>query len=173
MRRLRRRRVLCDLQIQGGLCVRLAFYWAGCLLIVTTALALSTINSSPATSGFEFAIWFWNQYGPIIVMPLLALPIAILDCMITTNRHVGPLLRVRRSLKQMAQGQEVHPIKIRSGDLLQDMVDDLNILVERMEEQKGEAGPRSSRPAQLAEVTERDASSASKLAQPNIVSATV
>ena len=61
--------------------------------------------------------------GPVVIVSLLLLPLVIFDMIRFSNRFVGPLLRLRRSMRQLARGQRVEPLKFRSNDLWQDLAD--------------------------------------------------
>jgi hypothetical protein len=123
---LQRRRVFVDMALQGRLCIRVAIYWLGCLLSVALILGWwSALDKNPA-SVFTWLQEVWQQYGPVFVLSLLALPLALLDCLIMSNRYAGPILRMRRAMNQLARSEAVAPLRLRRGDLLHEMADDLN-----------------------------------------------
>ena len=134
MRILQRHRVLADMTIQGGLCIRVTLYWLGCLLSVAMTLGWWTALDESPESVVQWAQQFWNQYGPVFVISLLVLPLALLDCLIMSNRFAGPLMRLRRAMKRLANAESVEPLHVRRRDLLQELVNDFNLAAARLEE---------------------------------------
>jgi sensor histidine kinase YesM len=47
-----------------------------------------------------------------------------------TNRLFGPLYRLQVTMKKMAKGEDVSPIRLRDGDHFADLIDDYNRMVE-------------------------------------------
>ena len=134
----RRFRALADLKLQGGIALRIIFYWALCQL----GFALSV-----------FSVWRLDGYsqdpGRItaspsriifagVVLSLLLLPIALLDIIRYSNRFAGPLLRLRRGLARLAQGEDAQPIYFRKKDFLLDSGRDFNLVLERLNKVSGD-----------------------------------
>ena len=46
-----------------------------------------------------------------------------------TNRVFGPLFRLQKTVKRMADGEEPSPIRLRDGDHFNELVDDFNRMV--------------------------------------------
>ena len=83
----------------------------------------------------------WRQCGPAFIASILLLPLVIVDVLRMSNRFVGPLQRIRRSLRDMAAGRDVPYIAFRKGDFWCELADDVNRLndrVKRLQVQLGE-----------------------------------
>lgn len=76
----------------------------------------------------------WFHYGPALIASLLLLPLVIADIVRLSNQFVGPLLRLRRSMRQLARGEYVEPIEFRDTDFWQDFADEFNGVVARIQE---------------------------------------
>ncbi len=122
----RRKRVFADWKIQGGLCLRVTFYWLTCqAMLVLTAFALDVLGGGTGVS-------LWSYLLPACVASLLVLPIALLDLLIFSNRFAGPWYRFRKQFDRMADGQAVERLQFRSGDWSQDLSANFNCIRERL-----------------------------------------
>jgi hypothetical protein len=68
-----------------------------------------------------------------IDMVLLAV-ICVYDAVRWTHRLLGPLYRIRQTMKAVAAGEEVGTIRLRKGDLLLEMRDDFNDMLRALDE---------------------------------------
>ena len=50
-----------------------------------------------------------------------------------TNRFAGPIFRLRRSMRELADGEHVEPVHLRKGDYWQDVADQFNRVIQRVE----------------------------------------
>ena len=92
----------------------------------------------------------WFHYGPALVASLILLPMVIIDIIRTSNRFCGPLLRLRRSMRALAQGERVEPIRFRKGDFWGEFAEEFNAVVARVQ---GEADLADLVPQQPAEAS--------------------
>ena len=134
VKQFRRRRLFADPSLQGRLCLRVALYWCGCLLIVSIGLGCLTVVDESPQSWSELVDQFWGKYRPVLILSLLAMPLALFDCLVLSNRYAGPLLRLRRAMKQLADAESVAPLSLRERDLLQELVSDFNRTAARLQE---------------------------------------
>lgn len=80
----------------------------------------------------------WNGYSgretPIVLVVGFAVfsLVAILG-LIISSQIAGPIYRLHRNIKRMADGEKPEKIHIRRGDAYGDLFEDYNRLVERME----------------------------------------
>ncbi len=68
----------------------------------------------------------WFFYGPAAIASFLLLPLVIVDIIRISNRFVGPLLWLRRSMRALARGEYVEPIEFRGNDFWYDFADEFN-----------------------------------------------
>ena len=57
---------------------------------------------------------------PFAIASFVLLPLVIIDIVRLSNRFTGPLLRMRRSMRALAQGEQVEPLKFRDADFWHD-----------------------------------------------------
>ena len=134
----KRKQVYVDPKIQGMLILRVVLYWIVCAISVTLMLLCWQVLSGPPQPFFSHLDMVWYHYGPAIVCSFLLLPLVILDILGFSNRFVGPMLRLRRSMHQLARGEQVEPLEFRDADFWQEFADEFNALAHRMENQPAE-----------------------------------
>lgn len=142
VQRTSRRRLFVDQQIQGTLLYRIGIYW--CFAVLTVCLVTLCFRAitygGPSDSFWDYFAFreFFTQYGLVVLASLVLVPVIMFDVLVTTNRFSGPLYRVRRSLRALAEGEKVAPIQFRENDFLKDLADEFNAVVQRVEELENE-----------------------------------
>jgi hypothetical protein len=133
-----RKRSFVDTPIQGSLALRVVLYWIVCIIDIALTLIFWRVGAS-GTNGFNPA-WgaMWSAYWPILATLLLLLPLVIFDIIRFSNRFVGPILRLRRSMRQLARGEHVEPIKFRGTDFWQEFADEFNAVLARVQDRAAE-----------------------------------
>ena len=123
----RRKRNLVDFEVQTSLLRRMAFHW--CLFLTVNAFALYawTFLLVGGDGVLEDHVsYFVKLYFPVLVVSLALLPVFLLDASKLSNRFVGPILRVRKTLAEAAGGKDVKPLQFRENDFWQSLANDLN-----------------------------------------------
>ena len=126
----KRKRYFVDRSVQGAILLRLCLYFA---LFVFSAGAFLLFVEVLIDDPRKAADNFMNRHGPTILAGLVLTPIFFLDLCKLTNRFAGPMVRLRRSMKALAEGEEVSPIHFRDGDFWQELAEDFNRIVKRVE----------------------------------------
>lgn len=129
-----RKRLFVDPKVQGALVARVVLYWIVFLITVALMLFCWRIFTGPV---LPFSVHFdeiWYRYGPAMLASLLLLPLVAVDIVRLSNQFVGPLLRLRRSMRRLGRGEHVDPIEFRDTDFWQDFADEFNIVAARIEE---------------------------------------
>ena len=127
----RRRKLFVDVKLQGALMAHTAMYWSYCLLSVgVIAVAWIVLAKKPATSAVLFD-HLWQNFGPPFIGAFLLLPLVLLDCLRLSNRFAGPMVRVQRAMKQLANGEQPAKIALRDGDYWTEFVADLNRVIDQ------------------------------------------
>lgn len=137
MTREKRKRYFVDPKVQSALVYRAVTYWAMCMLIAGSLILTWRIASGPAALWYTHFATVWVYFAPAIVAAALLLPIIVLDTIKLSNRVVGPLVRLRRSLHALAAGQPVAPIRFRHNDFCQELADEFNAVLARIEQLEG------------------------------------
>ena len=63
---------------------------------------------------------------PAFYISLCALPFALLDTLIFTNKVIGPLFSFRRQLSQLAELETAEELHFRKGDFFADLATNFN-----------------------------------------------
>ena len=91
---------------------------------IINTVTMTMISASFGTSDFptatEALATFWQNYHMAIVGCVFIIPIVVRDLVKLTHRFAGPMLRMRRLMKQVANGEHVEPVRFRDGDFWQD-----------------------------------------------------
>jgi hypothetical protein len=58
----------------------------------------------------------------------------VYDAIKMSHRLVGPLHRIRRTIREVTAGEEVGLVELRKGDMLQELKDEMNELLRYLEE---------------------------------------
>ena len=133
--------------------MRVAGYWLVCLygvfcLLAGTPLLVSWWSNLPQKLSAEAIIYrTWLQFWPAMVASILFMPIIIRDVIRMSNRFAGPIFRLKRSIHEAANGEDVSEIRLRDKDYWVDFADDVNKVTAQLQELR----------AQVAQLTkERD-----------------
>jgi hypothetical protein len=124
-----RKRCFVDPKIQGALVLRIVAYWLVCVVGIVLMVVCWGVGAGPARPFYLRAIEMWPYYGPAVLVSLLMLPLVAVDIIRFTNRFVGPMLRLRQAMRQLAEGQYVEPIEFRGTDLWQEFADAFNAVL--------------------------------------------
>ncbi len=130
----KRRRLLIDRRIQGALVIRVFVYWLCCLLTVSLFTACWIVISSGSMTSGQLIQQMTSRFAPAMGASLLVLPIVVLDSLRQSNRFAGPMYRIRRAMKQVADGEPVEPIMFRDGDYWHDFSVDFNRAVSKLQQ---------------------------------------
>jgi hypothetical protein len=128
-----RKCLFVDPKVQGALAVRVVLYWIICLIGITLFLLCWRIVTGPARIFYTHFDDMWFHYGPALIASLVLLPVVIIDVIRLSNRFVGPMLRLQRSMRQLANGEDVEPIEFRNADFWQEFATAFNSLRDRMQ----------------------------------------
>lgn len=132
MSRPKRTQFFVDSEVQGAIVRRVIVYWTCCLLFLVVPLCIATVVQNPELFFFEQFGRLWSQYWLILVSLVAMLPFFIYDTVRLSNRFAGPLLRFRRELRRLADGEQVAPLQFREDDFWRPLADEFNRLAARL-----------------------------------------
>ena len=130
-----RRQHYVDPKVQGALAVRVVIYWVTCVTTIMLMLMFWRIFTGPARMWYTHFGEMWHFFGPPMIASFLLLPIVVLDIIRMSNRFAGPMLRLRRSMRQLARGEHVDPIEFRNNDFWRRFAEEFNALASRVQEE--------------------------------------
>ena len=139
MKRDKRFRLFADAKLQSSLCLRVACYWLICQATLSvTLLALLSFETASAANSTGSP---WRLIIPGLLASLVVLPLVLLDLLLFSNKFAGPMVRFRRYLRELNQGQEHGPIHFRRGDYYLDLCEQFNRFREKQTKPQPEPAP--------------------------------
>ncbi len=129
-----RQRLFVDPEVQAALLLRVVTYWGLCLAAVALMLLCRQVVAGPPRPVFAHLEDLWFRFGPPFFASLVVLPLILMDIIRLSNRFSGPLIRLRRSMRALARGETVTPLRFRQGDFWKGFADEFNAVAERVEE---------------------------------------
>ena len=125
-----RKRQFIDRAVQGTMLLHIVGHWM-CFLFTAGALLLfvEMLNGEPRD------VWknLLSRHAPTVLAMLMLTPIFIYDLCKLSNRFAGPMVRLRRAMRDLAEGREVSPIHFRERDFWKDVAVDFNRVAERVQ----------------------------------------
>jgi hypothetical protein len=127
--------------IQGSVLGRFAVYWVGYHMTLWHGMLLYGFLRGNITRGgsgmsfWDYYVAFFQANYSILLCAAVMAPILLWDTLKLTHRIAGPVVRFKKALKQLTQGEQVPPIKLRDGDLMDDLRDAFNEFLASREQQ--------------------------------------
>jgi hypothetical protein len=118
---------------QTKLTVRIILYLAAFLIVLANFLLVSKLLDEGPGSLIDQFVGMIRAYLPVWICLFLLVPVVAWDAIRFTHRLVGPLVRFRRTIHDITEGELVRPIKLRSGDFLCDLRDEFNQMLVSLE----------------------------------------
>src|SRR5688500_16507347 len=112
----KRRRLFVDRRVQGALVLRSLAYWICCLVTLMVMMLCWRMVTMPVVEPEMQIGSLWGEFAPVAVASLFMLPVIVLDTVRLSNRFAGPMLRFRRTLRELADGETIDPLKFRDAD---------------------------------------------------------
>lgn len=138
-----RKRLFVDSKVQGSLVRQLVMHWAlACFLIFLYLFTLQTFAHGFTLSFKENLGMLWRQYGMLLLVILVISPVFIYDSIKLSNRFVGPMIKFRRALAKLANGEDTGEITFRENDFWKDLTQDFNAIAGELKTKRD--GPNSS-----------------------------
>jgi hypothetical protein len=128
-----RKKLFVEAKVQGALALRVALYWMIWLSWTVLLLLPSEICARPGYPFYTYLDGLFSHYQAAMAASVVLLPLLIIDVVRLSNRYVGPLMRLRQSMRQLARGEHVEPIKFRKGDFWREFADEFNDVLTRVQ----------------------------------------
>jgi hypothetical protein len=133
MSQIRRRQLLVDAKLQGALVLQVTLYWFYCLLTVAMLALIWIVFIKRPLSSADLFQELWMSCGPALLGSVLLLPLVLLDCVRVSNRFAGPMLRISREMKALAEGKVSRSVQLREGDFWLEFAEDWNQVLHHCE----------------------------------------
>lgn len=137
--RMKRHRLYVDKGVQGALARRVAVYWVVCSWGIFCVLAgfpigvTLAIGADNAPTVSSLLLQAWLDFWPSLLASILILPLIVWDLLRLSHRFVGPMIRLRNAMRDLAAGKPVAPIKFRDGDFWCEFAEEFNKISARLD----------------------------------------
>jgi hypothetical protein len=128
-----RKRVWVD-HFQTRLTMRIAAYLGLFMVVLINFLYAWRLLTEGVHDPLGQFVAMLRDYLPVGACLLVLVPVMAWDAIRFTHRLVGPLVRFRRTMQSITQGELVRPIKLREGDYLTELRDDFNHMLEALQQ---------------------------------------
>ncbi len=125
-----RKKQFIDTAVQGTLLLHIVGHWMFFILAAGALLFFIEMLTGPPRDAWKNML---PRHGPTVLVMLVLTPIFLRDLCKLSNRFTGPMVRLRRAMRDLADGREVSPIHFRERDFWQDLPADFNRVVERVQ----------------------------------------
>jgi sensor histidine kinase YesM len=129
-----RKKVWVD-QFQTKLTLRIAGYLVVFFIVFCNFLFAWKMWSEGPHDPMQQFIDAMQSNLPVILCLLVLVPVMAWDTIRFSHRLVGPMVRFRQTMRAIANGEAVRPIKLREGDYLTEMRDEFNAMLEELQKQ--------------------------------------
>lgn len=136
--RNRRHELFVDAKLQGALLTRIVAYWFLGVFVIFLLIGFQVFlagNGKPIVVNLQQSL---AHFEPTLIAALGILPVILMDCLCVTSKFAGPLSRIRRQMRKMADGELVEPVQIRKKDFCQELSREFNRVIERVQKPRGD-----------------------------------
>ena len=137
--RLKRQQTYVDSSVQGSLLRRIFFHWV--VFFFVTSLSLVTLQTLLGDPSKTIGQRVSTQMGEFIFIGLVLLallPAFMLDTIRFSNRFVGPILRLRRHLRELGNDLNTEPCAFRDNDFWAELANEYNVVANLIKNQQEE-----------------------------------
>ncbi len=132
MSKVDRRKTYVDPKVQGTLVRRLVIHWVAYVSVAAAIAFCLQLLSNPLQPLAEHFQQLWWTHGPFLLVLVFLLPVFVLDTIRLSHRFVGPIYRLRETIRNIAQGDPPPRLKFRDFDFWHDLAKDFNLMVDRL-----------------------------------------
>lgn len=132
----RRHKRVADAKIQRTLALRMIFHCL-CFMVLGGLLAASgQYFSAPLSERGHLAASITQAFSLYALAFVLLMPALMLDSFRLSNRIVGPICRLRNTIRDISQGKPITPLHFRSGDYWQEIPDQFNAMIDTLQAER-------------------------------------
>ena len=130
----KRKQNYVDTKVQGSLLRRIIMHWCVFFVVAFIAVvAMQALLGDPAQSMSERIASKSSDMVLLGVVLLAIFPAFLLDTIRFSNRFAGPVVRLRRSLRELADNGTTAPLSFRDEDFWIEMAGEFNRVKEIVE----------------------------------------
>ena len=132
-----RKRYFVDRRVQGALAARAMRYWALSVAVVGMLTVVGWVFVAPGIAALVESPDKLRATVACLAVAVatstLLLPVVLYDLVRFSHRFVGPMVRLRESMRRAAAGESVSPVRFRDDDYWQEFADAFNAMQARLE----------------------------------------
>lgn len=128
----KRKRVYIDPQVQRALSLRLVIRWTLFIAIAMFVAICIQFLENPMLSLTEHAKQAWWIHGPFFLILIALIPVFVRNSIKLSNRFAGPIYRMRKTIRIIAEGKPAPRLKFRDDDYWQELAEEFNTMVQRL-----------------------------------------
>ena len=132
MTRSPRRQKFVDAKVQGALGRRIIFHWLAFMAVSCGVSLFVQILSDPFRAFSENLRILWVTQGPLMLVMVFLLPVFVLDTVKLSHRFAGPIISLRRAMREVVEGKPTRKLQFRKSDFWHGLADDYNALADRL-----------------------------------------
>lgn len=129
----RRTKHFIDSSVQGSLTRRIIFHWLAFLALAFVVSFILQVLTNPFQPLLGHVRDLWWTQGPFLLVMVFLLPVFIVDTIKLSHRFAGPIFSLRRAIREVAAGNPPRKLKFRRRDFWQDLAQDYNAMLVRLE----------------------------------------
>ena len=138
-REKQRRKTYVDKSVQGALLRRIFFHWLAFFFVAGLSIVmLQTLLGDPSKSISERLQFEMGEFALIGIIMLALLPAFMLDTIRFSNRFVGPIIRLRRHIRELGEQGDTTHCSFRDNDFWSEMAVEYNKVIDVVKKQKAE-----------------------------------
>ena len=139
MENKQRKQNYIDTRVQGALLRRILLHWFIFFLVAGLAVVIMQALLGDPVKTLADRVSEKAADVTILGIVLLAIfPAFLLDTVRFSNRFVGPIVRLRRQLRELADNNGTQHISFRDNDFWAQMADEMNKVTDLVKAQKDE-----------------------------------
>jgi hypothetical protein len=129
---MRRSQKFVDAKVQGALARRIIFHWFVFVVVAWGVTLFLQLLSDPFQPVVDNVRNMWTTQGPLMLVMVFLLPVFVLDTVKLSHRFAGPVISLRRAMREIAEGKPARKIQFRKHDFWHGLADDYNAVVDRI-----------------------------------------
>jgi len=130
--RPQRTKKFIDSKVQGALARRIILHWLVFLAVASVAALMLQVLSDPFQPAGDHLENLWYTHGPFLVVMIFLLPVFVIDTVKISHRFAGPIFSLRRTMREVADGQPPRKLSFRDGDFWHELANDYNAMIARL-----------------------------------------
>jgi hypothetical protein len=131
-----RGKLFVDSSVQGALARRIVVHWITFFLLSMISLAgFEYFLGDPNLTLSGHVNVLWQKYAFFILLMIATVPTFVYDTVKLSSRFVGPIVRLRDSIRKLSKGENVGELKFRENDFWRDLSNDFNVVAQRVGQQ--------------------------------------